>query len=96
MKIEEKIRIAIENSATIEICYTKKDGAISTRQIKDISYSGRGNSFVTAFCLNKNEDRTFTISRISRVRFIDPTITFEEHHFDPNKPIFKLYGNNYD
>jgi len=107
------IQEAIDTGATIEIEYTKYGGDYSIRKLSDVEYSsGRGNSYIEAFCHLRHERRTFKIDRISRVTFlsgghdeedssvqsaiITPMNQDVPYHFDPSKRIFNLYGNNYN
>ncbi len=102
--IAEQIQQIIEDGLTIEIAYTKYDGTASMRILSDIEYSAEyGHTHIQAFCVLRQERRTFKISRISSVRSIDSTLSTssvpsqtidvnEPYVFNPNKRIFKLYA----
>ncbi len=108
--ISEDIQRAIDTGAIIEIAYTKYDGTSSIRRLSDVQYSDEfGHSHIQAFCHIRNEQRTFKISRISRVTFINspeaadeqsilinPTNVKMPYRFNRNKRIFALYGDDYN
>ncbi|MBP3467059.1 MAG: WYL domain-containing protein [Paludibacteraceae bacterium] len=100
--IYDDIQKAIDTGAIIEIEYTKNDGTASVRHLSDVKYSDEfGNTHIQAFCHKRNEQRTFKISRISRVTFINtPNIITPTkktpYRFDRSKRIFKLYNHDID
>ena len=71
-----------------------------------------GNTHITAFCHKRHERRTFKIDRIERVIFLSGGDDDEDntaqstiitpmnqdipYRFNPNKPIFNLYGEDYN
>lgn len=108
--IYNDIQKAIDTGAIIEIAYTKYDGTASIRRLSDVQYSEEyGNTHIQAFCHMRNEQRTFKISRISRVTFINSPNTLNEqpvpisptnakmpYRFDTNKRVFNLHGIDYN
>lgn len=108
--VYDDIRKAIDTGAIIEITYTKYDGTSSIRRLSDVTYSEEyGQSYIEAFCHLRNERRTFKISRISKVTFINspegkasqsvlinPTNVKMPYRFNRNKRIFSLYGKDYN
>jgi predicted DNA-binding transcriptional regulator YafY len=108
--INDDIQRAIDTGAIIEIAYTKYDGTASIRRLSDVQYSDEyGNTHIQAFCHKRNEQRTFKISRISRVTFINspeaaadqsvlinPTNVKMPYRFDRSKKVFELYGFDYN
>jgi predicted DNA-binding transcriptional regulator YafY len=105
--INEDIQRAIDIDAIIEIEYTKYDGTTSVRRLSEVQYSDKyGNTHIQAFCHSRNEQRTFKISRISRVTFItsldesswidDPDERKEPYVFDKSKKVFVLNGIDYN
>ena len=108
--INNDIQRAIDTGAVIEIAYTKSDGTVSIRRLSDVQYSDEfGNTHIQAFCHKRNAQRTFKISRISRVTFISspdaaneqsvlihPTNVKMPYRFDNSKRVFELYGIDYN
>ena len=111
--IVDDINKAINTGATVEIEYTKNDGTSSVRKLSDLSYSDDyGDSYISAFCHLRQEERTFKISRIKSIRFlsggdameqgpvqsvlINPVNSDAPYHFNASKRIFKLYGEDYN
>ena len=111
--IIDDIQKAIDTGATIEISYTKYDGTSSIRKLSDIEYSDEyGDTHISAFCHMRKEQRTFKISRISRVVFLSggdadenssqeailirPINSNEPYVFNPKKKIYPLYGEEYN
>lgn len=76
MTIQEYIRQAIAEQKDITIEYIKYDGTKSMRTLSNVRYSDEyGNSYITAYCHKRNEERTFKISRIQSVDGISAMIT---------------------
>ena len=109
--VYEDIQRAIDTGATIEITYINNSGIESVRRISDITYStewGTGFSHISAFCHTRQEQRTFRIDSISKVTFLDssdngshsvlinPINVDMPYTFNPDKKIFKLYGEEFN
>lgn len=111
--ILDDIKKAINTGSTIEIEYTKNDGTSSVRKLSDVNLSDEyGNMYISAFCHLRNEERTFKISRIKKVVFLNngdsgeskslqsiliaPKNNQMPYRFNPNKKIYKLYGEDYN
>lgn len=108
--IYDDIQKAIDTGAIIEIAYTKPDGTSSIRRLSDVQYSKEyGRTHIDAFCHLRNEQRSFKISRISRLTFIsspkaaseqstliNPTNVKMPYRFNRSKKIFALYGDDYN
>ena len=101
ISIYDLISRAIDDGLALEITYVKNSYDKSVRVISDISISDDyGPGYISAFCHKRNEERTFKISRILDAHivsmmaeeYIEPK---ENYEFNPNKPIFKLYGESY-
>lgn len=79
--LEEKIRIieaAIQSGSHLEITYLKKSDEKTHRRIKpyrvgEMSYENKPFIGVQAYCLNRNEDRTFRVDRILEIAAADPS-----------------------
>ncbi|MCF0256413.1 MAG: WYL domain-containing protein [Bacteroides heparinolyticus] len=95
VSIYDLISRAIEDGLALEITYVKNSYDKSVRVISDISISDDyGPGYISAFCHKRNEDRTFKISRILDAHIVS-MMAEENYEFNPNKPIFKLYGESY-
>lgn len=108
--IYDDIQRAIDTGAIIEIAYTKYDGTASVRRLSEVQYSDEfGRTHIQAYCHKRNEQRTFKISRISRVTFINSTEAADEqavlinptnvkmpYRFNRSKRVFELYGIDYN
>ena len=86
VSIEQLIRRAIEDGLTLEIDYAKNSYEKSSRVISNITL--------------REEDRTFKISRIVDARIVPSSSKrtakqMFNYDFDPSKPIFNLYGEEY-
>lgn len=58
----------IEDNQTIKIKYRAANGYLSTRNIRPLKITGWGGQYyLKAFCLLKNEERTFKIDRIEAI-----------------------------
>lgn len=94
--IIENIQKAIDEKLGIEIVYTKFDGTQSNRTLSEITYSEEyGSTHIQAFCHTRQEYRTFKISRIESIHFIekkslsdDNVISNEPYKFNPPKENF--------
>lgn len=99
--ISSLISRAIKEGLTLQILYEKADGEISNRVISKISISDEyGSGYIRAYCHKRNEERTFKISRIldAQIQASSTAKTTKRvfnYVFDPSKPIFNLYGENY-
>lgn len=110
--IQNTIRKAVEENLNIEIEYEKSSGEYSVRKLSDVQYSdefGTGFSHISAFCLMRNEERTFRIDRIKSIAIEDKDEeeltqsiigksinSSSKYQFNPNKKIFNLYGRNFN
>ena len=68
----EVIRKAIENGASLEIVYLKPNDEKTTRVVRpeavgEMEYRGKKYLGMRAFCLKRNEERTFRIDRILEI-----------------------------
>jgi hypothetical protein len=69
----EAIRKAIENEALLEIVYLKPSDEKTTRVVRpeavgEMEYGGKKYLGMLAFCLKRNEERTFRIDRILDIK----------------------------
>lgn len=78
MTFNEVIKEAIANNQKLEIIYSDSNGKSSTRQISNVNYSTAyqknkniNPEYISAYCHLRNENRTFKINRIEKVRFVD-------------------------
>lgn len=92
---------SMNDSLKLEIDYISNKFEKSTRIISDISVSEKyGIGFIDAYCHLREEMRTFNISHIEDARIVTSAKrksarqTFN-YEFDPSKPIFNLYGEEY-
>lgn len=68
MGIREYLDTAIRTGKSVTIEYIKYKGECSVRTISNIQYSDEyGDDYIQAFCHNRQENRTFKISRIKSV-----------------------------
>jgi hypothetical protein len=68
MGIREYLDTAIRTGKSVTIEYIKYEGEKSFRTISNIQYSDEyGDDYIQAFCHNRQENRTFKISRIKSV-----------------------------
>ncbi len=72
----EVIRKAIENAASLEIVYLKPSDEKTTRVVRpkavgEMEYNGKKYLCMRAFCLKRNEERTFRIDRILEIEVLD-------------------------
>ncbi len=109
-KIANDINTAIEQGLNMEIVYEKNPVEKTKREISDIQYSEEyGTSYINAFCHIKNERRTFRIDKIVSALLLtqdngkdlnetvsSPLIIGKDYRFNPHKPIFKLFGKEYN
>lgn len=104
--IGDKLQIAIDTNAEIEISYMKNNGEVSERRLSEIQYvSENDHSQINAFCHLRKERRNFRIDRIQNLEIVEgtnnakPTAPEKKekvpYQFNPSKPIFKLYGIEY-
>jgi len=68
----EVIRKAIEKGAQLEIVYLKPNDEKTTRVVRpeavgEMEYHGKKYLGMRAFCLKRNEERTFRIDRILEI-----------------------------
>ncbi len=71
----ELIREAIDNRTKLEIVYLKPNDEKTTRMVRpetigEMEYRGKKYLAMRAFCLMRNEDRTFRIDRILQIRAV--------------------------
>lgn len=78
MTFKEVIIESISNKLRVEISYKDYHGKSSVRQISNIRYSNefqknrnKSNEHISAYCHLKNEHRTFKLSRIEKIRFVE-------------------------
>ena len=101
VSIEQLIRRAIEDGLTLEIDYAKNSYEKSSRVISNTTISAEyGVGYISAYCHMREEDRTFKISRIVDARIVPSSSKrtakqMFNYDFDPSKPIFNLYGEEY-
>jgi len=77
--IDSKIEVigkAIENGALLEIVYLKPSDEKTTRVVRpeavgEMEYRGKKYLGMRAFCLKRNEERTFRIDRILEIEVLD-------------------------
>ena len=72
----EVIRKAIKNKASLEIVYLKPSDEKTTRVVRpeavgEMEYRGKKYLGMRAFCLKRNEERTFRIDRILEIEVLD-------------------------
>lgn len=72
----EVISKAIENEASLEILYLKPNDEKTTRVVRpeavgEMEYHGKKYLGMRAFCLKRNEERTFRIDRILEIEVLD-------------------------
>jgi ATP-dependent DNA helicase PIF1 len=72
----EVIRKAIEDEASLEIVYLKPSDEKTTRVVRpeavgEMEYRGKKYLGMRAFCLKRNEERTFRIDRILEIEVLD-------------------------
>ena len=76
LSVDDKVKVierAIRNGALLEITYLKPNDEKSRRTIRpevvgEMEYQGKSYLGVRAFCLKRNEERTFRVDRILEVR----------------------------
>ena len=69
----ELIREAIENEASLEIVYLKPSDekttrVVSPKSVGEMEYRGKKYLGMRAFCLKRNDERTFRIDRILDIK----------------------------
>lgn len=80
MTFNEVIKESISNKYRLEISYKDYNGKSSFRQISNVEYSNefqknssKYNQHISAYCHLRNENRTFKLNRIEKVRFVENT-----------------------
>lgn len=78
MKFKEVINEAVDNNSMVEISYRNYNREKSIRQLSNVKYSdesgnhhGSNNNYISAFCHLRNEQRTFKLNRIEKIRLVD-------------------------
>lgn len=101
LTIEQIIWRAIEDGLFLEIDYVNNSFEKSSRIISDVSISKEyGIGYISAYCHMKEKQCTFKISRIVGARIVPssnkrPVKQLFNYEFDPSKPVFPLYGEEY-
>lgn len=71
------IKEAITEGKSINVSYSNSNGETSQRILSNISFTnkfdeyGYQNEHITAFCHNRQEERSFKIARISTIRIVE-------------------------
>ena len=84
MKFKEVINEAVGNNSMVEISYRNYNREKSIRQLSNVKYSdesgnhhGSHNNYISAFCHLRNEQRTFKLNRIEKIRLVDNSYNSE-------------------
>lgn len=78
MNFKDVINEAVNNNRKVEISYRNYNREKSIRQLSNVIYSdesgnhqGSNNKYISAFCHLRNEQRTFKLNRIEKIRLVD-------------------------
>ena len=78
MTFNEVIKESVYNKCMVEISYKNYNQEKSIRQLSNVGYSdefgnhhGSNNNYISAFCHLRNEQRTFKLNRIEKIRLVD-------------------------
>lgn len=84
MKFKEVINVAVDNNCKVEISYRNYNREKSIRQLSNVTYSdesgnqsGSNKNYISAFCHLRNEQRTFKLNRIEKIRLVDNSYSSE-------------------
>lgn len=101
LTIEQIIWRAIEDGLSLEIDYINNSYQKSSRVISDIKISQKyGFGYISAYCHLREQERDFKMSKIMDARIVSSSSKRKgkqlfNYEFDPSKPIFPLYGEEY-
>ena len=87
-KIRDAIAQAMEQHILLEICYVDKHGKETVRLVRPDSVKG---SVLFAYCMTRQAERAFVLSRIQEFRLTDqPAPAVEETEPDHDEDSFDL------